>query len=496
MIMTEEFRQMLKDITGPGLGEDVFAFWGRELEGRKKLRNLVSRGVDVRPGAEKEVLDFLFRTFALAEERSLLFRVLGEHSDRMAVIRWLGDRSEGFRSRFVQELAGMWLHEKSRSRLDLLINMYTPGLNEAYRRLLGRLDGEDMDYLVSRTANPELRRLVRQAKEKMEARVRQSRLGVAVEEAREPGLDCIFGNKAELAKTVLATLEQADAALYHHPYQAQRFLALCESCLKLFQMGWIADSLILTVETYRDLIERGRLQGREALRVYRRLDRLARAVVPVYCLLEFEENLRREAEKIYRSSLSQLVLENSSLAYLELYDRLQEAKYTPSVYPKSEVQKFCLRLGSTRPDDAVLRCLKGRDRAEVDADGCTQAVRERVKSRPHEAFVIMEFLRLFVVPGLEAGQQHRVSKDVLSRYLDLWYWIPSNRFMNREIVDSLAAGAKGETRREVHEVLRWTEAFARQENLPYSNVKELKKGLNRKAALQALVGRVLGVTGR
>ncbi len=493
MIMTDEIKETLKGVAGPLTNEDVFAFWKRELDSRKRLRRLVGERVHLGVVPQRDGLDFLFRTLSLTENRSLLFRVLWEHPDRMAVIRWLGDRGEGFRSRFVQELAENWFDERSRSRLDLLINMYTPALNEAYLMLLGRLDSKDMEHLVSRTANPELRRLVRREKEKMESRGRQFRLGVGVNDVREPGLDSIFGNKAELAKAVLIDLEQADVALYHHPYRAQRFLALCETCQKLFQMGWVTESLIMIVETYRDFMERGRLGGREALRVYRRLDRLARAVVPVYCLIEFEGKLRKEAENIYRSCLSQLVLEESSLAYLELYERFEEAKNTPFVYPKSEIQRFCLKLAKTRPDDAVLQYLKVTDRDEVSAEGCIRAANERIKSRPHEAFVIMEFLRLFVVPGLAAGQRRPVSSELLARYLDLWYWVPASRFMNGEIADSLSAGATGQTGREVHEVLRWSRAFAGKENQSHPGTKELAKRQGKRAALQAFFGTVLGV---
>ena len=221
---------------------------------------------------------------------------------------------------------------------------------------------------------------------------------------------------------------------------------------------------------------------------------MARAVIPVYCLLEFGENRGREVEKLYRSCLSQLVVENASLAYLELYERLQEARSTPSVYPRSEVERFCLRLAKTRPDDAIIKCLKGREREGVDIEGCMQAVGERMKSRPHEAFVIMEFVRLVVMPGLDVRRKSKVGESMLTRYLDLWGWVPNVRFMNREIAESLSAVAKGETRRQVFDVLRWTEAFANRDNQLHSNKKELVRGKGSKAALQAFLGRVLGVT--
>lgn len=83
---------------------------------------------------------------------------------------------------------------------------------------------------------------------------------------------------------------------------------------------------------------------------------------------------------------------------------------------------------------------------------------------------------------------------MLTRYLDLWGWVPNVRFMNREIAESLSAVAKGETRRQVFDVLRWTEAFANRDNQLHSKKKELVRGKGSKAALQAFLGRVLGVT--
>jgi len=492
--MTIGLKDIVKSVASIGPNEDIFAYWSRELEGRKRVRSLISKGARLELEIDRDVLDFLFRVLCLSQSQRLLYRVLWDYSDQMAVIRWLGDRSEGFRLRFLQQLAELWPQKDGRGRRDFLINIYTPALTDAYRRLLAGFDSKDIDYLISRTANPELRRLLREEKEKIEIRARESRLGVAIHKVRARGLDCIFGNKTELAKSLLSSLEQAEAELYEHPYRVDRLLKLCECCVRLFELGWIEDSLVLTVETYSDFMERGRLQGREAVRVYRRLDRLARAVIPVYCLLEFGENLGREVEKLYRSCLSQLVVENASLAYLELYERLQEARSTPSVYPRSEVERFCLRLAKTRPDDAIIKCLKGREREGVDIEGCMQAVGERMKSRPHEAFVIMEFVRLVVMPGLDVRRKSKVGESMLTRYLDLWGWVPNVRFMNREIAESLSAVAKGETRRQVFDVLRWTEAFANRDNQLYSNKKELVRGKGSKAALQAFLGRVLGVT--
>ena len=419
-------------------GNDIFLYWEGEIQARKQVRE--ARTWEELSGIEpeRETIDFLFRAFFPTARRNWFYRYLLINSHTMPVIRWLMSCPRGIKMDFLTRLP-LLLQAMPGQNLDFLINIYTSSLQEVYRRILLGLNQETVSHLMGRTANPELRRLLRERREQLQAERQKAHMGLDLEAIRVPGWESFYGNKVELGQEVLAVLQEARVDNFAHPYSGERLTVLVRAVEALYCLGWVQDSLVLLVETYQDFMARSRLPDpATAQALYRDLDGMARMLIPIYCLLEYPTEPGRRAREIYRWSLPQLMYEEASVAYLDFLVGLPRVGSTGVLHLQAEVRGFCELVGHSRIDDEFIRILQAEELDSSDLSRLAIA-RERLKSRPHETFVILELVRGLVAKGrVEVGPGW--SEELFQTYLELWHWIPSRIFLNQILLDSLTPG--------------------------------------------------------
>lgn len=471
---------------------DVFTYWERELQARKQVRAAEDREQLAGVEPKRESLDFLFRTFFPTAKRTCFYRYLLEHSHTMPVLRWLMSCPEKVKLDFLGWLPGN-LPASAGRKLDFLINIYTESLRDIYRKILAVMDQEEIDYLADRTANRELRRLLRERREQLATSRKEENQGVRVEAVRIPGWESFFGNKVNLARETLYILQKVDSDTFDHPYNYERLGLLCQGAEGLYRLGWLQDCLVLLLEVYRDFMAKSRLADQDqAAEIYRRLDRLARRLVPVYALVEYPQEPRAAAEQIYRLHLPNLTAEGGSLAYLSFWDKLRETGST-SVFPRTEILAFCRQVRAARNDDRFVTVLESAMPGEDGVRALLHTAEQRFKSRPHEAFVILEFLRGLVASGYITSGYSETCSFLLDAYLKLWRWVPSRVFFNQAQVDVLIPGLGEDSRRKAAKVLQWVSRSPNQVLQFYRDKAELARTGGNFAALEMVVSKLLGV---
>lgn len=473
-------------------GEDIFLYWEREIQARKQVRE--ARTWEELSGIEpeRETIDFLFRTFFPTSRRNWFYRYLLKNSHTMSVIRWLISCPRGIKRDFLTRLP-LLLQAMPGQNLDFLINIYTTSSQEVYRRILFGLDQQTVSRLMGRTANPELRRLLRERRDQLQAERQRAHMGLELESIRVPGWESFYGNKVELGQEVLAVLQEAGVDNFNHPYSGERLTALVQAVEALYRLGWVQDSLVLLVETYQDFMARSRLPDPAVAQVlYHDLDRMARMLVPVYCLLEYPTEPGRQAREIYRWFLPQLTLEEASVAYLDFLVRLPRLGFTDVLHLQVEVKDFCELVGRSRIDDEFIRILQAEELDSSDLSQLVATARERLKSRPHETLVILELVRALVAKGrVEVGPGW--GENLFQTYLELWHWIPSRIFLNQVLLDTLIPGLGVDRRRQASQVREWLGREVNQILEFYRDKPDLARTQGSQIALEMVFGKLLGV---
>lgn len=494
--MPRDFLPLTAGLEAGNPGTDVFVFWQAELKNRKQLRKTVTGWQELATlKADRATLDFLFRTLFMTGKRVWFYLYLLANSGSMPVIRWLRSCPLRVKIDFLEQLPYL-LPELPGKKLDFLINLYDSSLEAAYSKVLAVLSLEELEYLTGRTGNPEFRRLLRNRRQQLITSRRQENLGLELEVIRIGGWDNMFGNKVDLARKTLASLRETAVRGREHPYGYERFLRFMEAAGDLYRLGWLEDCLVLLVEIYQDFMARSRLaEPGQALELYRQMDRLARAVVPAYCLVTFPLEPAREAEQIYREVLANLTPDPASLEYLRFYEKWREVSSTPWIFPQAEITAFCEQVEAFRPGDSFVAVLRNisREVQEPDFAVLLRVVRERLQPRPHESLAVLEFLRWLLATGHTESRSSRVSEGILQGYLDLWHWVPSHVFFSQVVLDTLAPGLAESPRREAARVLRWA-TESREKVLEFYREKaDLARAKGNLDALEAVISNLLGV---
>lgn len=456
----EDIRDILSTYRNINEHSDLFEFWEGELRLRRQARAIAitpeQSAVDARE------LDFLLRSLYLAGRQEAFFNILINSLNTQPVLHWLQNAPGALQETFLQYLP--WYigsYSGETRKLQFLVSIYQDSYQAAYQAIVNVLNLELCSYLLSRTANPELRAMLKKREEMLLNEKNQARYGIRLDPGKSLTYATIYGDKVKLLGDTYELMQSTDSRNFSDPYGAKRFELLLQAGEMLFECGLIEDGLLNLIDTYEDYQENNRLvESLEDEKIYRQFFRILRRLVPCYALLVKPNAAWTEAVNIYRQFFARVEADLPSLQYLNIYESIAAGQQLDLQHIVLEIFYKSEKIRDFRSSEPPLLAAGDIDSGFKNErlSQLRQLFQEKLAILPHEAFVIMELLRLLQFKGyLELGP--KPVQAMLKAYMELWKWVPHRLFMNRSIIEQLAPRLDDPSRLEAERLLTSLENY-------------------------------------
>lgn len=426
--------------------QDLFQSWQDEVRLRNCLRTCAASNVAFSE-VDQATVEFLYRSLYW-HKRPDFFQVLFINMNNLAVYKWLNAKPDLTRE-FLTNLPYLILETRPDFRqLRFLINIYRAEYQPEFVRIINVLDISICKELFKRTANQDLRTILRERLDKMQ---KQSGFdyGIKISPCMKPSYSALYGDKLHLllrAAGALKTSRQYDSL---QPDHSRRFAALLEAAGAVFEAGLIEDSLAILADAYISYLDHNRtVNFEQETALFKLLYRLLRRIIPAYALIYKPSAPFTTALSCYRRCFGLISPEPASLEFLKIYEIIQEGMTGPGQNIMAEIGLKAGVVRNYRPDDVFLVNLyDGRVPVPDMAKQMQLTALERMRALPHEAFIILEFLRL--TEKFHPGSINDL--NLLRNYIELWKWVPLPIFLNQSVIREL--GFDGKTRRQAEKLL-------------------------------------------
>lgn len=486
----EKYKQIIKT-------DDVFNLWEQELSLRNQARVRHSGNSAVRVDTAEE-LDFLLRSLYFGKKRNDFLEILFYSLDKMPVITWLISSPSWFMNEFLVFIPWLIIDKRPQpADLQFLVNIYQKEYVYAFKLIVNVLDLETCDYLLSRSANPELRNLIKNRKSLLLENKKNLYYGFINYSANLPSYPTIFGDKIDLIIRALELLKNGMNNNFRSPYGAKRFHTLLQACDLIFQCGLIEDSLVILLDLYEDYQQKNRLADMmEDEKIFKQLNKLLRKVVPMYALLSNPLDPYTDTLNIYNKYFPRFNPDPASVQYLNIYTSITAGLNTETnnilyeiLYKTGEIIKYRPQEIPLLNENEIRNNLTPYRLAELQ-----KLIEQKIIALPHEAFVVMEYIRLLIARELIMPEEQLIS-ELLSQYLNFWKWIPGKLFINQPIIEQLGPMINDENRYEAEHILTAMQDFSNDNKLlkDLLNRPELFKKKDNKTRLDVLIGKLMGV---
>ena len=414
---------------------ELYSFWEQELLLRSVLRQTPLIGpvmVD-----NKEGVNLLYRSLYFAQRKFDFFKILFANLRFLSVMQWLVSAPTRVMDDFWQFLPWYILnHQVKPGELEFVARIYNDEYAPAVMTVINILDEDTCLYLLSKTANPGLRQLLKDRQKKLGELRLESYYGLG-ESSKKSDYPTLYGDKVGLIREALALLLDSSADHFRDPYTAERFLLQIEAAEMVFKCGLLEDSLAFLLDIYSDYQQKNRLvEIINDQKIYKELQQLLRTIIPVYSLIYEPLQAYNCAHNIYKHYFPLISPETAPLEYLRLWETLAGCFKKDSLL---EVLYISKRIDQLRP--AELPLLTGEEIetgvSQERLEKLFKVLEEKLAALPHESFITMELIRLLEFKG-ELKLEGKMASRLLGNYILLWKWLPSSIFMQDELLSQIA----------------------------------------------------------
>ncbi len=424
--------EQYKDISENG---ELFSFWEQELRLRNALRQTpLTVPVVVN---SKDGVNLLYRSLYFSQRRFDFFKILFANLHFLPVMQWLVSAPAGVMDGFWQFLPWYILnHRVKPGELEFIARIYKDEYAPAIMRVINMLDEDSTVYLLSKTANPGLRQLLKDRQIKLKDFRLESYYGLG-EGGKKSDYPTLYGDKVNLIRETITILQDSNADRFRDPYTIERFLLQTDAAELVFKCGLLEDSLAFLLDIYSDYQQKNRLvEIINDQKIYKELQQLLRAVIPVYSLVYEPLRAYDCAYNIYKCYFPLISPEAAPLEYLKLWETLVASYKKDSLL---EVLYISKRIDQLRPAEIPLLFdeeLKSGVNQERQKK-LFKTLEEKLVALPHESFITMELIRLLEFKGMLKLEGNMASR-LLGNYVLLWKWFPSRIFLHDELINQLA----------------------------------------------------------
>lgn len=433
---------------------DVFANWQEELQLRRRLRQTDSwQGVKVGTRAEYE---FLQRGLFYGPQRDIFFAILFNNLADPSVLAHLRDSDPDLVTGFLDYLA-LYIKEQHTpaASLGFLIHLFQDGYRSQYTRLLKALNAEQCAYLMARTGNLDLRRMLKEHLEQIKDDKSEATADQPVLERISHPWPTIHGDKIELLAAAAAVLKPRQDTKPADDNSVSRWDNLVEGAELLWRAGLLADCIALLSRMIlaRDL-ERINDNPAGNQPWHRQVLRLLDRTMLLLGMLAAPLHPRGWVLDNYRCLFPGFSLEPGSLLYLDLYAIVAAAMQGRRQYAKYEIIQKAAQLQLLREDDPLAAVLVQWDRTGIleSPQPVIEGLAAKMKSQPHEALTGLELLRYLHPQGRKALDRPNATR-MLEMYLQFFNWLPHAVFINDPLVRQLGPQSDEALRDEAEKIL-------------------------------------------
>lgn len=414
--------------------QDLFSYWDNELVLRKEFRNNLTPQKRVKIDEEKQV-DFLYRSLYLCHKKEEFFRLITPNLNQAPALNWLKQADFKLITAFLKWLPSYITYQKPAvEQLQFLVHIYRSEFNEYYHAVIKHLDINQCQFIMNRTANKELRNILRTQQAYLEKKEQQLLYGFDTAKNMLP-YPTIHGDKVHLILDTINSLHKNYTDFYTSSGEEEHFTNLIKIAQSLFEIGLATDSLHMLIALYEHYQQEHRLVDQvQDEKIVKGLNKLIRKVLPVHALL-FEPQAFNFALQVYNWYFPRMTPDIASLTYLKLYENL-------IIVPKDftglllELYQHILKIRHIRPDEIPLLLDNELNQGltEQRLSQLLSSAESKLSSLPHEAFITLEYLRILNKHNFADS----LDKDRLAEnYLALFKWLPSSLFINQSIYEDL-----------------------------------------------------------
>lgn len=433
---------------------NLFDFWQQEAELREILRE--QQDIDIAIAQNADELDFLMRALYFGGRREEFFSQLKRALNSAPALQWWKSSPLWLKKNFFFFLIDNLGDIDTDSRtLQFLIHLWDPDLTSLYRQLLSRLTLNQCRYLLAKTANGELRSLLKSREEEILSAQENRNYGLLNE------LDFLNYNltfSSEKAELIKAALFQLEKTVHQHDSDAhdpQNIRALLDTVERVYQCGLILDAWCLLAQIYLAYHSLpSSAEPQLASRFSQRMSRLVGKTVSALVILKGELRLAEQAAQLCQQYFPDLEVDQRLYPMLRLYEAVLSSAGPAASLPW-EILSCYEPVQQLFPEDSLPE-LRSLESLPGTGKKLLKLSHNLLASSPGEAFVLMELVRFLT------GHSHiLLSKEerelLLQDYIALWKWVPCRRFINTEITNQLAYGVQPPVRQEAERILNWSQ---------------------------------------
>ncbi|MEN6460689.1 MAG: hypothetical protein ABFC94_04865 [Syntrophomonas sp.] len=486
-------KDIIKEFTSSLQAGDLFQFWEQELALRNEIRQESKYTMSIDNTA---VFDFLLRSLYYTGKRSYFLHIMFSNINNITAVNWLLKCAPEILHEFLSFVPFHIINTRpAPQQLQFIITMYKNDWQEYFRKIINVLDLEACKHLLPRTGNPDLRILIRDRQILLEQQQLNLNYGLVKTDTKQQSFSTIYGDKLSLFIKAAEKIQACSASNFNDPYGNERFSLLLDTVDIIFQTGLVEDSLAILLDVYEDYLDKNRLVDvNQEEKVYVRLNKLVRKILPLYALLTDPVRPYVFTLNFYRQCFHLLSPEVASLHYLNIYQTLLESLQGYNKHGIYEIMEKANDIKSIRPNDIFI-IQEEEIKAGFSEERIlwfNQAIQERLSSLPHEAFVIMEFLRLLIKEGYKLEQQ--ITESLFTCYTELWKWVPANMFLNQQMVNELGPRLDEKNRYKAIRIVDGIKQYSLDKLLNDFNIKpDLFKKRDGIMRLQVLTAKFMGV---
>ncbi len=438
--------------------DELFLMWEQELDLRHTMRK---RSVSSLSLSGDEDLDFLFRSFFWTQKYDF-FELLFKHLHLSPVLNWLS-KAPGWLAREFLAFLPWYIDsiETTPRQLQFLIALYRDEFYDDFLHLVNILNLESCDYLLPKTANPALRTLLKSRKNNLQAMIVSKRYG-ELGQNKTMESHGMFGDKMILLRQAVILLDKISPSHFHDPYNARRFELLLGTAEIIFRAGLIEDCLAFLLDSFEDYREKNRLVDLiEDIKIYKHFQRILRSVIPLYCLLYYPWEAAAKTRYIYQCDFERLIPDNASLCYLDMFAVTLSYSGKSATQTVNELSLISQSINRFRPSEPLLLTTEEANRglSQKRLAELSSLYHQKLVSIPHEAYIIMETIRVLNLLKL-APLDAETAGELLASYLQFWKWIPSSLFINEGILKQLGPLVDDASRQEARRILDMIQVYS------------------------------------
>ncbi len=414
---------------------DLFTYWENEVRLRHNIRKEYTLDHIIKL-ENLEQIDFLYRSLYLVNRQKDFYLMLIANLNKTFALNWLQAAGDNLITDFLQYIPRHMLEYSPKTTdLQFLIHIYKPKYDSYFIPIVDLMNQEVCQFFISKTANRNLRNLLKIKKERLENEEKGWFYGLNLKNPAP--LPTLYGDKLALITKALNQIHRnRNYLVYSSTYPQKYFTDLLSFAELLFEIGLVADSLHMLLLIYQHYEKDNKsLEFTEDEIIFKALNKQVRRTLPIYALLCQAESFNFSLQ-FYKQHFPRLTPDLASLTYIRIYEKLHLAAQDFSTTILASYPEV-LKIKRKRPDETAL--LYEYELSEkMTSQRFSQLLNlagTKLLSLPHEAFITLDLLKNLLQNDQIADT---ISPDIIAtNYLQLFSWLPCPLFINNLLVAEL-----------------------------------------------------------